>query len=264
MAAYSRLICKRKFRLIYTKHNSIPVQGCLSRWRFLRINHAAIFVSRSIFRSIGFPVKARNVYIVRNGVDTQRWLPPQRPTGGTVIRLLSIAGTSQYKGWHYLIAALKLLPETTRARFSVVIAGHLPSAELLQQLCHGDYLPQQVRFSGFLSQPERAVTDADIGFVLSDSIETISFACREMMSAGLPVIVSDFGGLAENITEAQDGWVLPVRDVNALAGLLQRISRMQPVELDAMKQQARRKAEDEFDVGRMRDQTHQIYQHLIR
>ncbi|VFS47348.1 glycosyltransferase [Budvicia aquatica] len=114
-----------------------------------------------------------------------------------------------------------------------------------------------------MSEPYRTLLNADIGFVLSDAVETISFACREMMSAGLPVIVSDFGGLPENITPGMDGWVTPVGDETALAALLLEMSALSPTQLTEMKQQARGKAEREFGIESMIAQTHQVYTQIM-
>ncbi|VFS49025.1 colanic acid biosynthesis glycosyltransferase WcaL [Budvicia aquatica] len=179
------------------------------------------------------------------------------------IRLVSIAGTSGYKGWHYLINALKLLPASVHSRFTVTIVGTLPDRATRLERCRGDWLAEQVTFTGFMSEPYRALLNADIGFVLSDAVETISFACREMMSAGLPVIVSDFGGLPENITLGIDGWVTPVGDETALAALLLEMSALSPTQLAEMKHQARRKAEREFGVESMINQTHQVYARVM-
>ncbi|GKX53516.1 glycosyltransferase [Budvicia aquatica] len=129
--------------------------------------------------------------------------------------------------------------------------------------CRGDWLPKQVTFTGFMSEPYRALLNADIGFVLSDAVETISFACREMMSAGLPIIVSDFDGLSENITPGMDGWVTPVGDETALAALLLEMSALSPTQLTQMKQRARRKAEREFGIESIIAQTHQVYTQIM-
>ncbi|WP_051323446.1 glycosyltransferase family 4 protein [Budvicia aquatica] len=263
LVSYARLLSRRHFKHVFTKHNGFPVRGPISQWRFLKANHAIIFVSQSIYQSIGFSVQSDKIVVIRNGVDTDYWRPPVTVIPSAQIRLVSIAGTSGYKGWHYLINALKLLPESVRHRFTVTIVGTLPDIATRLERCRGDWLPEQVTFTGFMSEPYRTLLNADIGFVLSDAVETISFACREMMSAGLPVIVSDFGGLPENITPGMDGWVTPVGDETALAALLLEMSALSPTQLTQMKQQARCKAEREFGIESMIAQTHQVYTQIM-
>lgn len=262
LALYARMLCTRKFRTLLTKHNSFPVSGRVSRWRFLRANDAVILVSHSVTQTLGFPVSAPGVHVIRNGVDTRWWQPPDETDASLSdrLRLVSIAGTAPYKGWHYLLRALALLPPAVQARFSVTIAGHMPPAERLRRLCGG--LPVEVSFTGFLSDPRPLLAKSDIGFVLSDAVETISFACREMMAAGLPVIVSDFGGLPENVTPGTDGWIVPAGDERALAALLTCISRMHARDIAEMKRSARRKAVEAFDISQMVGATNQVYASL--
>ncbi len=231
LVTYARLFSRRSFKQVFTKHNAFPVRGWVSRWRFIKANHAIIFVSQSIYQSIGFSVPSDKIVVIRNGVDTQYWRPYLTQHQSERIRLVSIAGTSGYKGWHYLINALKLLPESVRGRFTVTIVGVLPDMATRLERCRGDWLPQQVTFTGFMSEPYSALFNADIGFVLSDAVETISFACREMMSVGLPVIVSDFGGLPENVTPGIDGWVTQVGDETALVALLLEMSALSSTQL---------------------------------
>lgn len=263
LVTYARLLSHRKFKQIFTKHNAFPVRGWISQWRFMRCNHAIIFVSHSIYQSIGFSVNSNKIRVIHNGVDTNYWRPPVTPLPSSSIRLVSIAGTSGYKGWHYLINALKLLPDSVRNDFSITIVGKLPEIATRLERCKGDWLPEQVTFTDFLADPYPVLLDADIGFVLSDAVETISFACREMMSAGLPVIVSDFSGLPENITQGQDGWVIPAGDEIALAKILADIHAMSPSTLSQMQQQARNKALLQFGIEKMITETHRVYDEVM-
>lgn len=99
----------------------------------------------------------------------------------------------------------------------------------------------------------------DIGFVLSWRVETISFACREMMSMGKPVIVTRHAGLPENIHDHRDGWVVPVREPQAIAKLLQRVLDGE-VALDEMGNQARQKSLREFGLAPFVDATERVYE----
>ncbi|WP_166793061.1 glycosyltransferase [Budvicia aquatica] len=73
------------------------------------------------------------------------------------------------------------------------------------------------------------------------------------------MIVSNFGGLSENIESGQDGWIIPVGDEVALAKLLTDIHMMDPLALTKMKQHARAKAQLEFGVENMILETQRVY-----
>jgi glycosyltransferase involved in cell wall biosynthesis len=102
------------------------------------------------------------------------------------------------------------------------------------------------------------VAALDVGFVLSSEMETISFACREMMAMGVPVIVSNAGGLAENVYPGLDGWVVPARTPEAVAGVLREIL-AQPQLLGPMGRAAREKAVRDFALSRFVADTHAVY-----
>src|SRR5690606_42081307 len=102
----------------------------------------------------------------------------------------------------------------------------------------------------------------DLGFVLSYRVETISFACREMMSMGKPVVVTRHAGLPENIDQGRDGWVVPVRDPDALSRLLQRILDGE-FPLADMGRHAREKSEREFGLAPFVEGTAEVYHRLV-
>jgi glycosyltransferase involved in cell wall biosynthesis len=102
-----------------------------------------------------------------------------------------------------------------------------------------------------------------VGFVLSWDVETISFACREMMAMGKPVMVSDYAGLPENIRPGEDGWVLPARDREAIADALRKRLASRDA-LPAMGRAARAHAEAEFGMPRFVDATEAVYRSLAR
>src|SRR5690606_8375069 len=62
--------------------------------------------------------------------------------------------------------------------------------------------------------------NADI-FVLSSHSEGIANAVLEAMACGLPVVTTDCGGMREVITNGVDGFVVPVRDPQAMADALE-------------------------------------------
>jgi glycosyltransferase involved in cell wall biosynthesis len=107
-----------------------------------------------------------------------------------------------------------------------------------------------------------AIAAIDAGFVLSHAVETISFACREMMAMGKPVLVSDYAGLPENIDEAVDGFVVPVRDRDAIAAAIQRMLDAR-AHLPAMGAAARRKAERDFGLASFIAATAAVYAELM-
>jgi glycosyltransferase involved in cell wall biosynthesis len=64
--------------------------------------------------------------------------------------------------------------------------------------------------------------DASV-FVLPTRGDCFSIASMEAMATGLPVVVSDVGGIAEIVEEGRSGYLMPVNDGRALRESLERL-----------------------------------------
>ena len=259
--------------IVLTKHNSKPMTGLGHVWRSRfgtdQIIAVCEFVRRQVLAS---PYARCRVATVFNGVDVERFSPSEAdpaqrdawlaPASADPPLLLgSNAGTARYKGWMDLLEALASLATEERARFRVVLAGGLPNDDDRARI-DALGIAEQVHFTGRLADVRPMVAALDAGFVLSWDVETISFACREMMAMGKPVLVSDYAGLPENIRPGEDGWIVPARDRVAIAGALRRLLAERDT-LVAMGAAARLHAEAEFGMPRFVDATEAVYAALL-
>ncbi|WP_426286332.1 glycosyltransferase [Luteibacter sp. E-22] len=259
--------------IVLTKHNSKPMTGPGHAWRSRfgtdQVIAVCDFVRRQLLAS---PYKRCRVATVFNGVDIDRftprepepeqcaaWLAPD--TGADPLLIGSNAGTARYKGWMDLVEAMASLAPDERARLRVVLAGGIPGAEELARIEALGVAPQ-VHFTGRLADVRPMVAALDAGFVLSWDVETISFACREIMAMGKPVLVSDYAGLPENIRQGEDGWVVPARDRVAIADALRALLAAR-ASLPAMGAAARAHAQAEFGMDRFVDATEAVYAALV-
>lgn len=78
------------------------------------------------------------------------------------------------------------------------------------------------------------------------------------MAMGVPVIVSDAGGLPENVDDGHNGWIVPVGDPQAIASVLTKALE-NPTDLALMGQRAREKAVQEFSVDAFVSSTQDVY-----
>jgi len=258
--------------LVWTKHNSKPVRGIGNALRARRTDMVIAvceYTRRELMRT---PYRRCRLETVYNGVDIERWSPwphtdaqaeRERWTNGhaDVLLLGSNAGTASYKGWMDLMEALPLLPDDLRAQVRVVIAGVPPKPDALERV-QALGLSQQVSFPGVLADARGMVAALDAGFVLSYDVETISFACREMMAMGKPVLLTNYAGLPENIEMGKDGWLVPVRDPPAIAAALTRLIEQRDT-LPAMGTAARIHAERDFGLPLFIDSTERAYKRLL-
>jgi len=104
-------------------------------------------------------------------------------------------------------------------------------------------------YCGFHEDVVPYVSVFDVGFILSDSIETISFAAREMMSMGKPLISSSFSGLKENFIHEINGILINQKDIRSLVSAMKYFLDMDKHELETFSKKAREYAVDHFDIG---------------
>jgi glycosyltransferase involved in cell wall biosynthesis len=263
---------RRRPKVVLTKHNSKPMRGPGHWWRARHGTDQVIAVCDYTLRALKASAYRRcRLDTVHNGVDIDHFAPRTWPDGqperrqwtgtSTALLLGSSAGTAAYKGWMDLVEALASLPAAARTQVHVLVAGKPPTAEQVQRI-DGLGLARQIHFPGLLEDVRPAIAAIDAGFVLSYDVETISFACREMMAMGKPVLVTDYAGLPENIAPGLDGWIVPTRDVAAIAAAVQRMLE-QRAALPAMGEAAREHAVREFGLPRFIALTEAVYLRLL-
>ena len=254
-------------KLVVTKHNSFPIaKNWLTHWRFRSWTDAVITVCSKQATEFRQSQSLREVSVtnIANGVDLDHFHPPREHSDRYKLRhdlgiedrtiiFVSCAGTATHKGWNLLAIACAKLSDT-----HVIVLGGIPSPEKLADL-FPQGTPANLTFPGQQTDVRPYLWAADIGFVLSTSVETISFACREMMSTGLPMLVSDFGCLAENIDD-ETGWVVKAGDISSIMNFA---SRVPDFDLREMRDAARHRAEKLFDVKVFRQRTFEVYENVL-
>lgn len=164
--------------------------------------------------------------IIYNGVDLTQFSAVDHTarTSEAPVRILCAARLIERKGQHHLLAAAQILKQRGIDNFRVVFAGTGDFEPTLRQQARQYGLDDaHVEFLGFV--PRTAMpgvyAGADI-FCLPSFNEGMSMALLEAMASGLPVVVTETGGVDELI----DGnglvvpWADPIRLADGLTGLV--------------------------------------------
>ncbi len=260
-------------RVILTKHNDHATSSFGHQMRATLATDRVIAVSDHVLGLLSTSAYRRcGLVTVRHGIDTDFFSPvceaeklrlrSQYIGPGLEDKIIfgSAGGTDYEKGWLDLVAAVASLPQEQRARIHLVVAGDLPNeAKLAQVQALG--MTGQVSFPGLIDDVRPVLAGCDAGFVLSYQ-EALSFACRELMALGLPVLVTRVGGLPENLTDGEQGWIVPVQDPPAIARVLMQIL-ANPQQLKSMGHLARARAVDEFNLTDFVANTMSVYQSTL-
>jgi glycosyltransferase involved in cell wall biosynthesis len=182
------------------------------------------------------------------GTDTDQFHPEANWIDHELLRIITVARLNPAKGYEFMVRALALLRDRGLA-FSYRIVGAGPFEPQIRQLVREHGLERHVALLGSRSTDEIAelLRESDLFVLPTCGIgEGTPAAVCEAMSAGLPVVATRVGGLADMITEGVHGRLVPPRDVQALADAVASVAQDRTIGL-RMGAAARAKALEEYD-----------------
>lgn len=153
------------------------------------------------------------------GVDVARLAADVGPRAPEAGRVLFVGRLVEKKGVDVLLRAAAAVPEV-----AVVVVGDGPSRGSLEASAREQGLEDRVRFLG---QQDRAGVAAELARAAVVALPSqvgaggdqdgTPVVLGEAVAAGVPVVVSDLGGLSEHVEDGRTGWVVPPGDADALA-----------------------------------------------
>ena len=215
---------RRPFPLIFTAHNAVEGSPAVRlALLFIRRRSARIVaVSQSVADSLNAcGVPRTQLEVISNGVDAGYFMPPAnsraeaRAVFGlpeTAFVVASAARLSPEKGLEVLVEAAR-----SRRHMTFLIAGDGPQFETLSR-----DLPPNVKLLGRLDDVRPLLFAADV-FAMPSRREGQGIAALEAMAAGVPIVASRVGGLAEMLTDGETALLVPPGDPEALAAALSRL-----------------------------------------
>jgi glycosyltransferase involved in cell wall biosynthesis len=160
-------------------------------------------------------------------VDVARFVPaPPLPPSGD-FRIGLVGNYNPLKGHDYLLRAIALLKSRASRNIKVVLAGarltsHTEYAARIDAIIETEGISDLVEQRGFVTDVAELLSKLD-ALVLSSTAEACPIVVLEAMSAGLPVVAADVGGVRELLLERNPtpaGIVVPARNPEALAAAL--------------------------------------------
>ncbi len=256
--------------IIWTKHNTNRLHSLGNRLRARFGTNLCIAVSDYVAGQLAkSDYRHCRVERIYHGLDLDHYRPvslqekqaARRELFGAdlpddALVLGSVGGTDLEKGWLLLVQAVASLEPELKRRIRILVAGDPPAAAVCEQV-RALGCSKQVIFPGLVKDVRSVLAACDVGFVLSYK-ESASYACYESLALGLPVLISDAGGLPESISNQEEGWVVPCGDVAAIEYHL-RAMLCQQYCLKTAGERARMRAEQNFDMRRFSLDTYQAY-----
>ncbi len=161
-------------------------------------------------------ISKRNLHLVFNGLDAFKFLSREkarefiiklsgRPIGASSLVFATIAEYTKNKGLSELLEAFgELRRKLPKTNWQAFIMGEGEDREILSQKIKTLGLTDHVRLTGFVADARQYLHAFDI-FVLPSRKEGLPYVIMEAMSAGVPVVATQVGGIPDLIENGVDG-----------------------------------------------------------
>lgn len=262
-----------KYHIVRTHHaiKKIP-KDFYHKWIYQKKVTKNIYVSNSAFLlslKLG-SLQPKGVAVIPNGVDTKFFSP--KPKNRELLKKFNIpedafcfgscAGTASYKRVDIIIKSAEILKKNLKKPFVIVVIGEESAGRRLEKLAK-DLGVDEFKFCGHQSDVRDFISIFDVGFILSDRIETISYASREMLSMGKPLISSNYSGLKENIEDRENGLLVEAGDVENTAEAMKFFMELEKDEYLKFSKRAREIAIEKFGIKTQLKKQFNLYKDIL-
>jgi glycosyltransferase involved in cell wall biosynthesis len=171
--------------------------------------------------------------------------------------LMTAARFAPQKDHLLLLEAL----QTVEGDWRLLLVGDGPTRPQVEQAVKRMGLTDRIEFLGLRDDIGQLMANADV-FVLPSKWEGLPLSILEAMRAGLPVIATNTGGVAEAVTDGVTGYLTAPGDAAQLSGRIQTLIDSRHL-LSSMGWAARRRYEQDFKIDVMVRKTVAVYKQVL-
>lgn len=259
----------------YTRHSAFPQSKKLTTFPGKQING---FVNNTLATDIVAVAEAakqnltdtgvdeKKITVIINGVeevrrtseDEQKSLKSSLGISDNAFVCGISARLEPYKGHSYLLESAKEVLAKHPDTFFIIMGTGSCEDELKKQAVELG-IAENVIFTGFLHDIAPYYNILDLALNCSWGTEASSLALAEVMSVGVPVIATSYGGNPYMIDVGVSGYLVPEKDSPAMAREIIRLIE-DPNETAKLKLGARRMYEEKFTAAVMTKQYEALYE----
>ncbi|MEK7163232.1 MAG: glycosyltransferase family 4 protein [Patescibacteria group bacterium] len=161
------------------------------------------------------------------------------------------------KAYEYALRAVAILKQKN-IPVKLAILGEGEERRFLESLAAKLGIEKDVALAGFVGDAPQYLRAFD-ALVLSSLKEGLPYVVIEAGSAGLPVVATNVGGVREIIDDMKSGILVQTRKPDEIASALEFMHK-NPEKARIFGQNLRQKAEHEFSLGKMIEETIAVYE----
>jgi glycosyltransferase involved in cell wall biosynthesis len=216
--------------------------------------------ARMVEEIVGLPPDS--VIAVPNGVPAvPDGVPPRaadqaRPQGGGVV-IGSLGRLTEQKGYDLLVGALPALADAR-----LVLVGDGPERPALEQMARELEVADRLTITGWVADAPDRLVGFDV-FALPSRWEGMPLGILEAMHAGLPVVATDVGSVAEVVADKDTGYVVVSGDAAGLEDRL-RCLLADPDLRHRMGERGRALARERYTDAAMARRYEAVYERLVK
>ena len=220
-------------------------------------------------RAIELGCEPKRIVVHGSGIDSSRFFfTPRHPHSDGIIRIATTGRLVEKKGLEYSIRAVaKLAKLHSNIKYNII--GDGPLRENLQQLIQDLAVSNIVKLLGPKQQQELIEILNNSHIFTAPSVtakdgnqDAPVNVLKEAMAMGMPVVSTYHGGIPELVEDGISGFLVPERDVDALAEKLGYLIE-HPEIWPQMGQAGRAYVEKYYDIRKLNVQLVELYQQVL-
>jgi glycosyltransferase involved in cell wall biosynthesis len=247
-------------KVVVMEHSPVGTwSGLSNRLKHYTSSHADAHVTvgykaAEIIEGLGDLPKG-SLEVIHSGVPTMELSPPPRTTDDFTVGMLS--RHDPVKGIDLAIRVVAQLGDGYR----LVVIGdgaERPNLEaLVDELDMGD----RVELRPYSEDARHYYPNFDV-YLLPSRLEAFPVTIQEALQAGVPVVATEVGSVREAIDDGETGFIVPVKDVNAMANAVRRLHD-DPALRGSMSERAAAVGLERFDADRGVAEWEALYRRVL-
>lgn len=228
--ALGLLLLPRSVTRIHTLHSMAGRaepgrQLAISKKLIQLLHFTPISISRAVRDSFSaaYDIPLSEIPLIPNGVDTERFAPPDRNErhSSDETRFVAVGSLLPVKQHQDLIVAFSKMDQQLQSRSRLTIVGGGPLRAELEGLIKELGLEQRITLMGNQKDVAGILNEHDV-FVSASRTEGFPLSLLEGLAAGLPVAVTAVDGVLDIVRDEVEGLLVPPQDIASMSRAMER------------------------------------------
>ena len=203
----------------------------------------------------------KNTVYIPNGVDIEKF-NKKKIKNTNKIKFLFVGRLEKQKGLSYLFEAINIL-KTKNSNFEVYLIGKGSEEIYLRRLILKFGLKRYIKFLGKkLSQEITSYYINSDTFILPSVWEGFPLTLLEAWAAGLPVVVTDVGGISKICKDKENALIVPPKSPKKIAEAMLKLIENKKLR-EKLGKNGRKLVEEKYDWGKVTKRFESIYRNIM-